>query len=262
MGQVVHKRRPIDIVEEQVKPIYLSPTTTNRFQVPETLYSDLEEAYNTDHPNHKTAKLITNWYEYDEEQDTGYIPFRAGQFQIQWKSAIGNADMKTMFRVARKLGIKPRRGDIVLIEGNSVPHLVDWHTQEGPNDYNTQLLELNTWFTFKRFQPEVTDEDGYLIHEEGKSIIIPKIPGNASEYAGRPDFDVILGTPGITSVNLMTCYIQYNPITAQLRIGDEFILGDYTYHVENISYERVNIDKQHGELMFHGRRSPGGGVGG
>jgi len=259
MGKVLWNRKEELLAQGKISPLY--PTTVapsrNEYKQPERYEDDWITFLLTDNANNYWFKQIKNWYTEKDKPDKESAWVRARQTPIQWKSAIGNADMKTNFETSKLWPI--HRGDI-MIRQDGVIFMLDWQVQVGPIDYNSQTIECNTYFEFKREQNNLTDEDGILIEERPPKIVIPKIPGVCAEYTGRPDFEVSQGTVGITSGDLLTCYVQWNPTTRGLRIGDLFEFGDYQYRVENVSIERVNIHREYGEIMFHARRVVGGAL--
>lgn len=102
------------------------------------------------------------------------------------------------------------------------------------------------------------DEDGKLVREAKTEIIVPKMPGIHIEYAGRPDYASSQGSPGINPDHLITCSLQWNDRTQNVRINDEFVIGSYTYRVINVSMVEVQMDGKHGTLVMNARRIAGG----
>ena len=62
--------------------------------------------------------------------------------------------------------------------------------------------------------------------------------------------------------NLITVSCQWNKTTRQIRLDDEFIIGDFTYRIMNISLAEVQIDKDFGVLVLNAKRVAGGSVNG
>lgn len=230
--------------------------TINSFAPPSRFQDDYRKVLMTDHPHTNFwFKRLVDWYRDKDKTGDDIIWIRAEQTPIQWKSAIGNADLKTNFNTDWDQPIQ--RGDIMIREDGRI-YMLDWAVQEDIINQNSQSIECNTYFEIQRHMGAVTNDEGDVIVPAHNEIIIPKIPGVCSEYTGRPDFEVLQSTVGITSGDLLTCYVQWNSVTQQMRIGDEFEFGFYMYRIENISVERVDITKTFGEIMFHGRRVTGG----
>lgn len=79
-----------------------------------------------------------------------------------------------------------------------------------------------------------------------------------SEYAGRPDYADSQGTPGVHADHLITVYLQWNSKTKNIMIDDEFVLGNYTYRVINVSIAEVQINQEYGVLTLNAKRVTGG----
>lgn len=250
------------------EPGKLSPTipaivkpSKDSFLPPERFQDDYRKVLMTEHPHTNFwFKLLKDWYKDKDLSEDDSVWVRGEQIPIQWKSAIGNADMKTNFRC--DYDVKIHRGDMLIRKDDNKIFMLDWNVQEHPINQASQTIECNCYFEFTREAEEVVDDDGYLVASAERKIIVPSIPGVAAEYTGRPDFEVIQSAVGITSGDLLTCYVQWNDTTRKLRIGDQFPFGSYMYRVENISVERVDITRTYGQLMFHGRRVAGGDLDG
>lgn len=80
------------------------------------------------------------------------------------------------------------------------------------------------------------------------------------EYAGRPDYMASQGQPGINADHLITVAVQWNSLTKDIHVNDEFVLGSFTYRVINTSIAEVNITKDYGVLTVHAKRVAGGGI--
>ena len=120
--------------------------------MPPTIESDFERLLEHDHPNHFTFELIPDWY--DQEK---HIYIRASQVSIDWKSKIGNSDMSTNFKVAKKDVI--RKGDMVVRE-DGVIYLLNWNVQNHANNWATQSTECNANIEITRCVPDKTDNRG------------------------------------------------------------------------------------------------------
>ena len=222
------------------------------FSLPPTLVDDFEQLLLHDHPNHFTFELIPDWYE-----DSGRKRIRASQVSIDWKSKIGNSDMSTNFKVAKKVRI--RKGDIVIRE-DGVIYLLNWNVQNHPNNWSTQSTECNSMVEFTRWVDDLTDDRGMQIEPAHRKIVVPNIPCIHSEYAGRPDYAASQGTPGVHADHLITVYLQWNSTTQNILIDDEFTLGNYTYRVVNVSIAEVQINQEYGVLTLNAKRVSGGAL--
>ena len=96
--------------------------------------------------------MIEDWY---DQENHSYI--RASQVSIDWKSKIGNSDMSTNFKVAKK--DKIRKGDMVIRE-DGVIYLLNWNIQNHANNWATQTTECNAYIELTRKVPDKTDERG------------------------------------------------------------------------------------------------------
>lgn len=202
-----------------------------------------------------TFELIDDWFKRDMG---GYDPvyIRAQQTPIDWKSKIGNSDMSLNFKVTHDVPI--RKGDMAIRE-DGVVFLLNWEIQNHANNQATQSSKCNTMFEVKRHVPEVTDSRGMLIQEACTKVVVPPIPGTHVEYAGRPDYAAAQGQPGINADHLITCSVQWNSTTKEIRLNDEFEIGMFTYRVVNVSVVEVDINQESGILIFNARRIAGGG---
>lgn len=213
------------------------------FRPPSTIESDFKRLldHHVPHVNF-TFELVRDWYAAQEEDYTP-IYLRAQQTTIDWKSKIGNSDMSTNFKTTHEIPI--RKGDMVVREDGMI-YLLNWNIQNHANNQATQSIECNATIEITREKPEQTDERGMLIEEAGREIIAPCIPCVHTEYAGRPDYSISQGVPGINADHLISVQLQWNDRTKNIRINDEFILGTFTYRIINIAIAQVNIDQTHG----------------
>lgn len=225
-------------------------SSTRNFSLPPTLESDFERLLDYDHPNHFTFQLIEDWY---NQKKPEYI--RASQTAIDWKSKIGNSDMSTNFKVAKKTGIK--KGDMVIRE-DGIIYLQTWNVQNHANNWATQSTECNASIEITRNISDITDERGMQIVPAHKEVVASTIPCIHTEYAGRPDYMASQGTPGVNADHLISVSIQWNDSTKNIEIDDEFYLGKFLYRVVNISIAEVNIEGEHGVLLLNAKRLAGG----
>lgn len=195
------------------------------------------------------------------EETTDYKPeyIRGQQTSIDWKSKIGNSDMSTNFKT--DYTHKIQKGDYVIREDGML-FMLNWNITLHANNQATQSTECNAIVDIMREFQDVTDEKGYLIEAGGRRPIAAGIPINHSEYAGRPDYSGASGQAGMHPDHLITVYCQWNPTTRKIRLDDEFVLGDFTYKVMNISLAEVQIDRDFGILTLNAKRVAGGSVNG
>lgn len=238
-------------IQEAYEEIYSIKKPSSRdFSLPPTIERDFERQLEYDHPNHFTFEQIENWY---NQENHKYI--RAAQTAIDWKSKIGNSDMSTNFKVAKKDTI--HKGDMVIRE-DGVIYLLNWNVQNHPNNWSTQSTECNANVEFVRRVPDKTDDNGMQIVPAHTEIISSMIPCIHTEYAGRPDYAAAPGVPGINADHLISVNLQWNEKTKNIMVNDEFTLGVFTYRVINISIAEVQIDQEYGILTLNAKRIAGG----
>lgn len=225
------------------------------FRPPPTLDADFRRLLQHDIPHvNFTFELVHDWY---KAQEADYVPtyLRAQQTPIDWKSKIGNSDMSTNFKVTHDIPIY--KGDMVVRDDGMI-FLLNWNVQNHPNNQATQSIECNTVFKFTRPGEEKVDENGFLIEGAKEIIVAEEIPGVHAEYAGRPDYSMSQGIPGIQADHLITCYFQWNSQTQNIEINDHFTINGFTYRVINISAAEVEINRRFGVLTIHAKRVAGG----
>lgn len=254
MARVVWARRAdIETAKKTIAPkVELS---RKDFRPPTTIEDDFRRLLEHDVPHvNFTFELVRDWFDMNMD---GYQPIyiRAQQTPIDWKSKIGNSDMSTNFKVTHDIPI--HKGDIVIREDGTV-FMLNWSVQNHANNQATQSIECNAEIEIVRPVEDETTVDGYLIEEHEKQIIVPKMPIVHAEYAGRPDYDVRQGQPGISPDHLITVHLQWNHHTKNIFLNDEFVIGCFTYRVINISLAEVNIDKDYGVLVQNAKRVAGG----
>lgn len=196
-------------------------------------------------------------YELTEDYQPEYI--RAQQTSIDWKSKIGNSDMSTNFKTDYTHKIE--KGDYAIREDGTL-FMLNWNITLHANNQATQSTECNAIIDITREFPDETDEKGILISEGGRRPVAAGLPVNHTEYAGRPDYSGASMQAGMHPDHLITVTCQWNPTTRKIRLDDEFILGDFTYRVMNISLAEVNIDHDYGILVLNAKRVAGGSVNG
>ena len=256
MAKVVWERRAdIQKAMETIAPKVLK--SREDFRPPYTIEDDFRRQLQHDVPHvNFTFELVRDWYDLSEE-DYEPIYIRAQQTPIDWKSKISNSDMSTNFKVTHDVPI--HKGDMVIRE-DGVVYIQSWNIQNHANNQATQSMECNATIEITRKNDDETTEDGYLLNDNGRTIIVPSIPIVHTEYAGRPDFSVTQGQPGMVPDHLITVNLQWNKYTKNIFLDDEFVIGDFTYRVINISIAEVNIDKDYGVLVQNAKRVAGGGI--
>ena len=196
-------------------------------------------------------------YALTEEYEPEYI--RGQQTSIDWKSKIGNSDMSTNFKTDYTHRIE--KGDYVIREDGML-YMLNWNITLHANNQATQSTECNAIVDITREFQDETDEKGMLIEAGGRRPVAPELPISHSEYAGRPDYSGASGQAGMHPDHLITVYCQWNPTTRKIRLDDQFILGDFTYKIVNISLAEVQIDRDYGILTLNAKRVAGGTVDG
>lgn len=196
-------------------------------------------------------------YVLTESYEPEYI--RAQQTSIDWKSKIGNSDMSTNFKTDYTHEIQ--KGDYAIREDGTL-FILNWNITLHANNQATQSTECNAVIDITRMFPDETDDKGILIEEGGRRPIAAGLPVNHQEYAGRPDYSGASGQAGMHPDHLITVSCQWNQTTRKIRLDDEFVLGDFTYRVMNISLAEVQIDRDYGILTLNAKRVAGGSVDG
>lgn len=256
MAKVVWARR--DDIKDAISTI---PPRVEKsikdFRPPPTIEDDFRRLLQHDVPYvNFTFELVRDWY---AQNDDGYEPIylRGQQTPIDWKSKIGNSDMATNFKVTHDIPI--HKGDMVIREDGRV-FLLNWNVTNHANNQATQSVECNSTVEFSRWFDDEVDDRGYQIAKGGRRVIVPIIPVSHQEYAGRPDYSSASGQPGMVPDHLISVYLQWNNITKNIQLDDEFIIGTFTYRVINISIAEVNVDKDYGVQTLNAKRVAGGGV--
>ena len=248
--------------EDEIKP---NPQvkSNRRFREPTTMLGDFRNNLMEDKPFvNYTYELIHDWY---ARQDPNYekVFVRAQQTPIDWKSKIGNSDLSTNFKTTHETKIY--KGDIVIRE-DGIISMLTWNVTDHANNQATQSVVCNDYLTFTREAHPQVDDDGFVIGEIPpdtdlpREVIVDSMPCSHTEYAGRPDFSTSEGQPGLLGDDLITINLQYNDRTKLIRIGDQTIIGPYTYRVINFTMAEVDITKTHGVVICNARRVSGGGI--
>ena len=214
-----------------------------------------EECCKTDNTYYALSEDGT--YEETEDYKPEYI--RAQQTSIDWKSKIGNSDMSTNFKTDYTHTVQ--KGDYVIREDGML-YMLNWNITLHANNQATQSTECNAIVDITREFPDETDDGGILISEGGRGPVAAGLPISHQEYAGRPDYSGASGQAGMHPDHLITVQCQWNTTTRKIRLDDQFILGDFTYKVMNISLAEVQIDRDFGILTLNAKRVAGGAVDG
>lgn len=192
---------------------------------------------------------------------TDYEPeyIRGQQTSIDWKSKIGNSDMSTNFKTDYTHRIE--KGDYAIREDGML-YMLNWNITLHANNQATQSTECNAIIDITREFPDEVDDQGILISEGGRRAVAAGLPVSHQEYAGRPDYSGASGQAGMHPDHLITVSCQWNPTTRKIRLDDQFVLGDFTYRVMNISLAEVQLDRDYGILTINAKRVAGGSVSG
>lgn len=218
--------------------------------------TDPETGHVTTH-NTYYALSSDGTYALTDEYEPEYI--RAQQTSIDWKSKIGNSDMSTNFKTDYTHKIE--KGDYVIREDGML-FMLNWNITLHANNQATQSTECNGIVDITREFPDEVDDKGMLIQAGGRRPVAASLPISHAEYAGRPDYSGASGQAGMHPDHLITVYCQWNETTRKIRLDDQFVLGDFTYKVMNISLAEVQVDKDYGILTLNAKRVAGGSVDG
>lgn len=236
---------------------YQAAPSATRFYVPKTLASDFSNFLENDIPNTvMNFLLLKDWYsQFDENYQQKYI--RGLLYPDSTKSRYSNTDNDLNFRGDIRSGIQ--KGDMV-IDPNGVVYIFDWAIAPEANNCSTRALRCNMRTSFKRFQHETVDEDGYVVEEECMKTIADDIPCNAYRYDGRPEYSAISNTPGVAPNALTLLTVQYNQKTKDIRMDDEFTWGHETYLIVDVNLVGLNMDGTSGVLAIQAKKKAGGQI--
>lgn len=234
---------------------YVPSGTSKRFYIPPTLASDFTEFLDNDIPN--TVMNFTVYHDWYDQFEDGYKPVvvRGEIYPDSSKSRYTNMDNNTNIRCDVNSGI--RKGDIIVDE-NGKTYLLDWEVSLQSNNAPSRALRCNLILSVKRYRQEETDEEGYLINEEGWDTIVDDLPSNAYRYDGRPEYSAVSGTPGVTPNALTLLTVQYNDKTKNIRINDRFTWGNETYEVVDVNRIGVSLDETSGCITLQAKKAAGG----
>ena len=200
-------------------------------------------------------ELLPDWY---DQFDYNYQPhiIRGELYADTAKSRYSNTDNNMNIRCDVNSGIK--KGDMLIASNNGDVYILDWEVALQHNNAPSRALRCNFNLTVERYRPEMTDDQGYLIDEEGMDLIVDALPANAYFYDGRnASFFAANSTPGVSPEVNALITVQLNEQTKELKVGDEFTWGNDTYIITDISYAGVNRSGT-GCLALQSLQKPGG----
>ena len=249
---------------------YVPQGTTKRFRVPKTLAADFDAFLDNDIPNTvMDFELLHNWYDkFEETYEPTYI--RGELYPDATKSRYENTDNNMNIRCSLTSGI--RKGDMV-IEPDQTIYILDWNGHKESNNIPSRALRCNLYLEVYQYADAETDEEGYLISEDGfvlsgskyakernehKTTVCKSIPANAYRYDGRPEYVSVSGTPGTIAGVLTLMTVQYNEETKKIKIGDFFDWQNATYEIVDVNYVGVDITSTYGTINLRAKRAAGG----
>lgn len=236
---------------------YVPAGTKTRFFRPPTLASDFTEFLDGDIPNMvMDFTLLSDWYEQFEQDYEPHI-IRGELYADTSKSRYSNTDNNMNIRCDVTSGIK--KGDMLIASNNGDVYILDWEVALQHNNAPSRAVRCNFNLTVERYMPEVTDELGYLIHDEGTQTIVDALPANAYFYDGRnASYYSANSNPGISPEVNALITVQLNSQTKNLRVGDEFVWGNDEYIITDIAWGGVNRAGTSGILALQSIQKPGG----
>lgn len=130
--------------------------------------------------------------------------------------------------------------------------------QHKPNVQATQAKDCNAMLEIWRTVDEALDEQGYVIEPAHDECVIPPIPCVWTSHSGRPDYTMSYNTPGIHPDALFDGWVQWNDVTRNIRIGDEFAWGAYRMRIVNMHLSEVEMRQAYGIIDLNAKRVAGG----
>lgn len=118
--------------------------------------------------------------------------------------------------------------------------------QRKPNVQTSQAKDCNVMLEIWREVPEILDGRGFVISPAHNACIIPPIPCVWTSHSGRPDYSVAYNTPGIHADSLFDGWVQWNDVTRNIRIGDEFDWGPDRMRIVNVHISEVELMQEYG----------------
>ena len=234
---------------------YIAEASNTRFYVPRTLAADFTEFLSNDIPHMvMDFKLLPDWYDQFKEGYEAKI-IRGEIYSDSTKSRYSNTDNNMNFRADVNSGIK--KGDM-LVDPDGTIYVLDWEVALQSNNAPSRALRCNMNLSISRYFDEVTDEKGYLVQEGGHRFLFENLPANAYRYDGRPEYSITSNEPGVVPNALTLLTLQYNDLTKQIRLEDQFVWGNETYVVIDINYVGVNQIRESGVLTLQAKKAAGG----
>lgn len=126
------------------------------------------------------------------------------------------------------------------------------------NNQATQAQICNLKLTLTRHVQAAADARGFVVTPAHDEVVLNEHPATFNPYAGRPDYIATANVPGINADSLMSGQIQFNPVTKNITINDEFEYGGFTYRMINVDWSEVNYDNTRGIINFNCKRVAGG----
>ena len=244
MARIVWDRRAnIQSAASLIPPVV--QRSTKDFRPPSTIEDDFRRLLQHDVPHvNYTYELVRDWYDLESE---GYKPV-----YIRGQQAKENKTLKTTHDTLIQ------KGDMIIREDGNI-FLLSADVQNHPNNQAAEIGECNVTLEFTRMFEDETSFEGYLIHQGGRRVVVPQIPAVYAD-AGAPDYGSASGVPGIAPDFPILVYLQWNPVTKNIFLDDQFVIGAFTYRVINVSVAGVDIDQTHGVLKLNAKRVAGGAV--
>lgn len=251
---------------------YVPQGTTKRFRIPKTLAADFDEFLNNDIPNTvMNFELLHNWY---TKFLYGYTPqyIRGEIYPDSTKSRYENTDNNLNIRCSLTSGI--RKGDM-LIDPEGTIYILDWAINKESNNMPSRALRCNMKLTVYEYQEVETDDEGYVVDQDGyllsrekyerpydesplKKTIVDSIPANAYRYDGRPEYVAVASTPGTIAGVLTLMTVQFNEQTRNIKIGHYFDWGNNTYEIVDVNAVGLDLNQEYGTLKLQAKRANGG----
>lgn len=200
--------------------------------------------------------LLPDWYAQFEENYEPHI-IRGELYADTSKSRYSNTDNNMNIRCDVNSGIK--KGDMLIASNNGDVYILDWEVALQHNNAPSRALRCNFNLTIDRYKPEVTDDYGYLVEEEGRETIVDALPANAYFYDGRnASYYSANSNPGIAPEVNALITVQYNNQTKNIKVSDEFTWGNDTYIITDISFVGIGRAGTSGTLALQSLQKPGG----
>lgn len=214
------------------------------FYVPNYLEDDFNDSlsvngksciinYNSSTPTNAVINIINN------NQGSSNVGLNDGTYQIEF---------------SKSLDIK--KGDY-LTDNNGRVFLINWNPDENINCKKSQIQLCTINIDFKRFQNEVIDSDG----NSCTPCSYVNIAANTYCYFSRNSgglYDSNSGDVGIIPNQKISIAVQYNNVTCNLQISDEFVIYNKQFVITDIDYSQLNISGDDGILILYAQILEGG----